>query len=316
MGRVRFVSFTWLLLIPLFAAIKIAWELSAHSSVTHLAKPIPISWLDTQLPLNIFIGVATIFIATYLVFIYINAYINLQTTYTVALFFGILTLLSFTPQLTSSLFATLLFLNGILNLLALDEKKRGVFIVFDTGFCIGIALLFDAHFLLLAIILSLFLFFLQFSFRHFLQYWAGVFVPLLLIFPILYFLDLLPNWENYFIKVTYISLDTLSINLIDYVLIGILLIFCTFQAFSLSGNSLKPTQRLLLPFLFIYFLLSLFIGIFIYSAFSGAYILFIIPSITILYSLSKHNNQQIPIFLMIVIIMYWSVQLLQQFSIF
>lgn len=314
MGRIRFASFIWLLLLPAFAVIKVVWKLNTPYTNTLVLKPMPIAWLDTQFAFSIFIGIACILLATYLVFAYINAFINLQTTYTTALFFGILTLISFTPELTSSLLGILLFVNGILRLLSLDEKKKGGFVVFDTGLLIGLSLIFEIYFIILSILLSIFLTLFRFSFREFLQYWAAICVPILFFIPFLYFDGKLPEWQQYVLGFSQSLFRFPQLNLTDYVLIGVLFTFCTLQAFSLYRKLRKPSERLLLFFLFIYFTLSLLIGIVAYPI-AGAYVLFVIPSITILYSLSQHENHKGPIFLIFAISTYWILQMWQNYPI-
>lgn len=309
MGRVRFASFTWLLLIPIFATAKIVWELHIAHPETNSVKPLPIIWLDTNYSFSIFIGIGCILLATYLVFAYINAFINSQTTYAIVLFFGILMLLSFIPNLTSSLLATLLFAVGVLRLFSFDKKQKISFVVFDTGFFIGLSFIFDVHFILLAILLSFFLVFFRFSFREFLQYWAGISIAPLCLFPVLYLLNLLPSWQEYFLQLPQSLITYSHLNIIDYLLIGILSLFCTIQGIALYLKMKKPTEHLLLSFLLVYFLFSLLIGIVAYPL-AGSYLIFIIPPITILYSLSKHENQLIPTLLVFAIGTYWLINVL------
>lgn len=314
LGKIRFFSFSSLLLIPIFAIVKIAWEFYTTNAQLSLVKPYPIAWLDSEFPLNIFIGIIFIFAATYFIFAYINAFVNTQTTYAIALFFAILMLLSFTPELSSSLFASILLMNGILRLLSLNEKQKGSFIVFDTGFFTGLALLFEIKLLLIALVLSVFLFLFRFSFRQFSQYWAGVLIPFLFAFPLIYFLGLLPDWQRYFNQFSTSFIILPNTNTADYILISILLFFCIIQTTSLYWQIKKPTQRLLIIFLFVYFVLSLLTGIFTY-AIHGAYLILVIPAISMLYSLSQHENHRIPIFIIIAVIGYFLWQLKLQYAI-
>lgn len=315
MRKIRFANISWLLLIPVFATIKILWELNTPNADNLLIKPFPISWLDTKFPEHVFLGVFVILFATYFVFAYINAFIKLQTTYTIAIFFSILSSLAFTPELTSSLFAILLFMNGILRLVTLEEKQKSVFAIFDTGLFIGLALLFEVHLIFLAVTLSVFLFIFRFSFREFLQYWAGMLIPPLFVFPFLFFSGLLTDWQRYFEEIPQAVLQIPNLSVSDYILIGGLTILSSIQALKLYVSLKKPTEHLLLLFLFIYFIISLSVSIFAYHNIEGGYILFIIPPMTILYSLSKHEKHSIPILITLLIIGYLIWQLVKQYSI-
>ncbi len=289
MKKVRFASILWLLLIPILAYVKIVWEFNDLSEAAAVQKPFPVSWLDTAYPYNIFIGIAVIIATTYSSFAFINAYINRQTTYTIALFFSSLALLSFTPNLTSSLIGILLFMNSILLLFAFDDKKKNDFVTYDIGFFIGLALFFEVHLLILVLILSLFLLILRFSLRHILQYWAGVLTPLLFIFPLLYFSNSLPDWQRYFIALKSAHLFSIELGVLDYTLLITLLIFCTIQIIISHLRIKKPSERLILSFTVIYLLVSLCIGLLFYTN-PNIYILFIVPGISILYSLSRSEN--------------------------
>lgn len=313
MRKIRFASFTWLLLIPIFAAIKIAWELYKPTADAVVLKPFPVSWLDSQFPANVFIGVALIVIATYFVFAYINAYLNGQTTYTIALFFSLLSLLSFTPELTSSLLAILLFMNGVIRLLALTEKKKHSFVIFDAGLFTGLALILEGCLFVPAIFLSLFLF--RFSSREFLRYWAGIFIPLLFVFPILHFSGMLPSWQQYTEHLLQIPKHLPKLAIADYTLLSIVFLLSTLQALNLYKCLRKPSEYVLLFFLFIYFISSLFVGIVIYPM-SGAYILFIVPSVTILYSLSRQENHRLPILFVWAVFLYWVWQEIAHYVVF
>ncbi|WP_133241468.1 DUF6427 family protein [Balneicella halophila] len=303
MKRIRFATFTWLILLPIFAVIKLVWELYTPNAEGLIIKPTPISWLDNEFPANVYIGIIFILTATYFSFAFINAYIKVQTTYAIALFFGILSLLAYTPELTSSLFALLLFMNGILRLLTSEENKKGIFLVFNTGFFIGLALIIEPYLIVLAIVLSLSLFLFRFSLREFLQYWAGVFIPILFVFPLLYFLDLLPNWERYFIEIPQHCTQIPVLTLADYLLIGLLFALIVLQAIRLYSSLQKPVEHILIFFLVIYFILSLLLGLTLYPI-TGGYIIFIVPPLTILYSLSKHENHLFPSIIVFLVIGY------------
>ncbi len=307
--QTRFISFAWLALLPIFATVKILWELNTFSDNNIPHNPFPISFLDTNFPLNLYIGVGIILLATYLAFVYVNAYLNIQTTYTIALFFCILSLLSYTPELTSHFLASIFLLLSVFQTFSLYEQQKNHFRIFNAGFWVGISLLFDVHFVIFAVFSSLFLFFIEFSFRQFFQYWSGVILPLLFAFPALYLSNLAPDWQQYILKrITNFSLPT-HLNFLDYIFIVILLIFSGIQTLKMFETLRKPNERNLLYFLFSLFILSLTVGIAFFPV-SNAYVLFSIPPITLLYSLSKHQNQTMPTLLVLITFCFFFLQIL------
>lgn len=288
----RFTSFLWLLLLPIFAIGKILWELNALGGSYQYSSPIPINYLNSFFPLNLYIGIGVLFLSTYLIFANINAYIHIQTTYSIPLFFCILSLLTSPPEATSTLIALLFMMMSIFQAFTLNEKLKKPFRFFNTGLFVGMSLLFDVHFVIFAVFFPIFLFFIEFTFREFSQYCSGVLIPTLFLFPALYFLGLTPSWQEYFVDL--ISNFSLSIhlNVLDYIFITILFIFYSIQTLDMFVELRKPKEHTLLHFLFSYFIVALLVGILFYP-FSNAYILFTILPVAILYSLSNQNNKSI-----------------------
>ncbi len=307
MKKVRFTSILWLLLIPIFTYVKVVWEFDIINEATAIRKPFPIFWLDTSYPYNIIIGIVVITITTYFSFAFINAYINRQVTYTTALFFSSLTLLFFQPNLTSSLIGISLFMNAILLLFSFDEKKKSDFVTYDVGFFIGFALFFEPYLLILTLLLFAFLLILRFSLRQVLQYWAGVLTLPLFIFPMLYFSNTLADWQRYFTEFPFSFSLSIVLDTLDYILLGTLLLFCMLQTIISYKRMKKPSEHLIINFTVVYLLISLCIGLFFYTT-PNAYILFIVPGISILYSLSRTENQQTPFLITLLSLLYFLIK--------
>ncbi len=198
-------------------------------------------------------------------------------------------------------------MNSILLLFAFDEKRKNDFVTYDIGFFIGLALFFEIHLLVLALILLVFLSILRFSSRQILQYWAGVLTPPLFIFPLLYFFNILPDWQRYFTELQSAFSFFITLDILDYTLLGILLLFCTIQAIIIYKKLKKPSERLILSFTVVYLIISLCIGLFFYTI-PNMYVLFIIPAMSILYSLSRTENQLIPIFITLLTLFYFLIK--------
>ncbi len=309
MKQTRFISFAWLALLPVFATVKILWGLNTFSNSNIPHNPFPISFLDTNFPLNLYIGIGVILLATYLTFVYVNAYLNIQTTYTIALFFGSLSLLAYIPELTSTFLALLFLTLSVFQTFSLHEKQKNHFRIFNAGFFVGVSLLFNIYFVIFAVFSSLFLFFAEFSLRQFFQYWSGILLPLLFAFPVLYLSNLVPDWQQYILeRITNFS-PPKHLNFIDYIFILILFIFSGIQTLKMLETLRKPNERNLLYFLFSLSILSIIVSIAFYPV-SSAYILFSIPPMTLLYSLSKHQNQTMPTLLVLITFCFFFLQTL------
>lgn len=305
MRRTAFSSFLWVLYIPLLAFFKVLYELKVGSvSQTIIAKPYPISFLDESFPHNIIIGVVLLMVSTFVSFTYIKAYVRPQYNYKVALFYSLSTLIVLVPQHTTLLISLGFSMNAVLQLFGLLEKKTGVFILFDVGITIGVAVLFDLYISFLAIGIFLFLFIIGLSFRQYLQYLSGFLLPILFAFPYFYIRGLLPEWQRYLQDFAQFHLQISELNVTDSIILGVLILFAIRHSVRIfSKEFVKPYERTFFLFVFLYFILSFLVGIFFFAN-TKQFLLWVIPSLTILYSFGRTQKSFVFVLQLILIALY------------
>lgn len=305
MKRTAFSSFLWVLSIPIFTFFKVLYEWKIESGgETLVAKPYPISWLDESFPYNIIIGIVLLLISTFMSFTYIKAYVRPQYNYEVALFYSLSTLIVLVPEHTTLFIGLGFSMNAVLQLFGLLEKKTGAFILFDVGLIVGIAILFDLYISFLAIGIFLFLIVIGRSARECLQYIIGFSLPFLFTFPFLYSQELVLEWQYYFQDFLQFHLLIKELSVSDVIMLVLLILFATRHSFRIfSKEFVKPYERNFFIFIFFYFLISLLIGI-LFFANTKQFLLWVIPSLTILYSLGKKQHPIIFLCQLLLIALY------------
>ncbi len=306
MKNIRFTSILWLAGLPILAIIKIFWVLNTISPSEFINQPFPQSWFNGIFPLNLYMGIVLVFTLLYFSYAYINAYIRLQTTYAIPLFLGTFSFITFQAEQLALFIASTLFLLGVFQQFSLREKQQTPFANYNSGLLMGVALIFDIHFLPFILLFAVFL---PFSLHRFLQFCFGVLTPLFFIFPALYFTQTVEQWINYFPQIIANLQHLPQLNFNDYSIIVILLIITIIQTHSLYKQYKKNSVRTLIKFLFMYFIFSLLLGVFIYH-YTPISILLMTPPMTLLYSLSKHENQTLPILSILALLCYLGINFL------
>lgn len=306
----QFASYIWISLLPFFAIAKGIWLFinrtnSQFKEFNSLQNYLPETIYEYLFLIPLILGLVIIFIITYMLFSYNKAFIYQQENYFSPVLLSIALLSIFSLESFSILFAVGVCSFALVQFLSLSENsKLRDFFTFDMGLTLGFALLININLILLAIVLFSFLFlYFDLSRRKILQYLAGCILPFIFYFPYTYFSDKLYMWEEQFTAL--VTLQKIALlNVTDYIIIGILFITVTTQTIRLLFiKKLKPKEQSFIIFLLIYFIVSLFIGIFKYPE-HFIYLLVGLPPLYLFHSFGRQEKNY-PLLISLLAVALW-----------